>query len=127
MAMKSYKVLRHMVGDKPYVPGDLREMDEHDARHLVERGSLVLLDSNEAKADLKAKADSGKNPASAKARGGRASADKTAAAAKNKVISKNAADHLPENESAEAIESEGAIILGEESQPSSADDNQETN
>ncbi|MCA1368079.1 hypothetical protein I6F15_11765 [Bradyrhizobium sp. BRP14] len=43
-----FKVLRQHLGDKMYMPGDEREADEHEVRHLVDRGVLV---PRKAKAD----------------------------------------------------------------------------
>lgn len=44
--MKNYTVLRQHLGDKMYMPGDLREAAESDVRHLVECGVI-----EEAKAE----------------------------------------------------------------------------
>lgn len=43
-----YKVLRQHLGDKMYMPGDEREADEHEVKHLVDRG---VLSPEGAKAD----------------------------------------------------------------------------
>jgi hypothetical protein len=36
----TYRVLRQMTGDKPYLPGDTRELTPADAKHLVLLGVL---------------------------------------------------------------------------------------
>lgn len=38
--MKNYKVLRAMIGDRFYGEGEIRQMSEFDARHLVAKGLL---------------------------------------------------------------------------------------
>lgn len=55
MADQTYKVLREHHGDKPYAPGDSRELAPSDAKHLVDLGVL-----EEAKAK---KAPAAKNKA----------------------------------------------------------------
>ena len=42
--MKSYKVMREHQGDKEYVEGDIRKANQIDVQHLVDRGTLVLID-----------------------------------------------------------------------------------
>lgn len=42
MAIKTYDVYRSMTGDKDYVRGDTREMDELDAAELIRSGALAL-------------------------------------------------------------------------------------
>jgi len=44
MPEKKYFVTRQMIGDRPYFAGDIRTMDEHDAKHLVDRGALEEFD-----------------------------------------------------------------------------------
>lgn len=39
--MKTYRVLRQMDGDRPYKPGETRQLSEADAAHLVRLGVLV--------------------------------------------------------------------------------------
>lgn len=39
-----YKVMREHEGDKPYVEGDVREINEIDAKHLVDMGVLQTID-----------------------------------------------------------------------------------
>ncbi|RVL53949.1 hypothetical protein [Sinorhizobium meliloti] len=36
-----FKVLRQHLGDKMYMPGDVREADQHEVAHLVDRGVLA--------------------------------------------------------------------------------------
>lgn len=42
MAKRKYDVYRSMTGDKEYVRGDVREMEEADAVDLVASGALAL-------------------------------------------------------------------------------------
>lgn len=39
--MQKYTVTRHLVGDRDYKPGDVREADPNDVAHLVRSGVLV--------------------------------------------------------------------------------------
>ncbi len=39
--MKSYKVLRQHLGDKMYMPGDVRKAEPADVAHLVKSGVLA--------------------------------------------------------------------------------------
>lgn len=43
MAKHSYRVERHMIGDKPYAPGDTRELTPAEAAQMVRVGSLTDL------------------------------------------------------------------------------------
>ncbi|MFK0338719.1 hypothetical protein ACIQT7_15735 [Agrobacterium deltaense] len=38
--MKTYEVLRQHLGDKMYMPGDVREADQGEVQHLIDRGVL---------------------------------------------------------------------------------------
>ncbi|MDX1127455.1 hypothetical protein GOL24_24665 [Sinorhizobium medicae] len=38
--MKAYQVLRQHLGDKQYMPGDTREANPSDVKHLVDAGVL---------------------------------------------------------------------------------------
>ncbi|MFZ5674289.1 MAG: hypothetical protein ACOZAM_15110 [Pseudomonadota bacterium] len=40
-----FKVLRQHLGDKLYMPGDIREISEADAGHLVKLGCLAKADA----------------------------------------------------------------------------------
>lgn len=42
-----YRVLRHMEGDKLYAPGDERELDAIDARHLLALGVIEKVSSDD--------------------------------------------------------------------------------
>lgn len=46
--MKTYQVIRQHLGDKMYMPGDTREANPSDVKHLVDAGVLK---------DAKAKAE----------------------------------------------------------------------
>jgi hypothetical protein len=54
--MAKYEVLREMQGDKDYKPGDIRDLSEADAKHLVGLGVLRKI-ATKAAPPLKNKAD----------------------------------------------------------------------
>jgi hypothetical protein len=71
MADHRYKVLRHMVGDQAYEPGDERVLNPADAAHLVASGAVKDLGPVKEKAEAdapknKAEGDSPSNKAAAK-------------------------------------------------------------
>lgn len=47
--MKNYTVLRQHLGDKMYMPGDVRKAEPSDVTHLVKSG--VLVEGDGAKAE----------------------------------------------------------------------------
>lgn len=38
--MTRYRVLRHMIGDRPYVPGDIRDLGDISAAPLLASGAI---------------------------------------------------------------------------------------
>lgn len=54
MSKHSYRVERHMLGDKPYAPGDARELEPGEAAHMVRTGALTDLGPVKAEAEPKA-------------------------------------------------------------------------
>ena len=47
----TYRYLRPMRGDRDYMPGDVREMDAVEAKHLVDLGVVEDLGQIKEKAD----------------------------------------------------------------------------
>jgi len=59
MAKHTYRVERHMIGDKPYAPGDTRDLTPAEAAQMVKVGALTDLgpakaEKAEAEAENKA-------------------------------------------------------------------------
>ena len=48
--MEKFKVIRQHLGDKMYMPGDLREAKEGDVKHLIAAGVLAAPESKAEKA-----------------------------------------------------------------------------
>lgn len=49
--MATFRVLRHMEGDKSFAPGDTRELSEADAARLVASGALEAVKATTAPAN----------------------------------------------------------------------------
>lgn len=55
--MKTFQVLRQHLGDKQYMPGDTREANPSDVKHLVDAGVLKEAKAPAAKAEKAAAAN----------------------------------------------------------------------
>jgi hypothetical protein len=56
----TYRVLRQMTGDKPYLPGDTRDLTPAEAKHLVALGVLKDLGPVKTEAEKAAPAHANK-------------------------------------------------------------------
>lgn len=54
--MVKVRVLRHMIGDKAYEPGDTRELDKADADRLAATGAVEIVPAAKPASKPKSKA-----------------------------------------------------------------------